>query len=140
MNSRGGVSPPVWSRRIFGKNKPNNEKSKSKRNKSFYSCSYFCGYVNFVDTICLPYAHARCVFSVKDNTLIPYALFYLNFLSYKRAASIITKTEPKLCTKAPVVGPSRPNTESTTATILISIERVILKIIVLTVARDSFLR
>ena len=64
--------------------------------------------------------------------------FYLsNFLSYKSAANKTTKTEPALCTNAPVVGFKAPITESIIAKKFIIIERLILIFIVFTVAFES---
>lgn len=64
----------------------------------------------------------------------------INFLSYKSAAISTTNTEPALCTNAPVVGFSSPNTERMMATKLIAIDKAMLNLIVLTVASDSLFR
>jgi len=69
-----------------------------------------------------------------------YLLCYSNFLSYKSAAINTTKQEPALWTSAPVVGVSMPKTESVTAIILIHIDKVILNLIVLTVAFENRFR
>ena len=65
---------------------------------------------------------------------------YSNFLSYSSAAIRTTKQEPALCTSAPVTGVSSSNRESTIATKLMHIDRVILNLIVFIVALDSRFR
>lgn len=69
-----------------------------------------------------------------------YPITYSNFRSYSSAAISTTKQEPALCTKAPVVGLSRPRTDSVTAKKLIHMDSVILALMVLTVALDSRFR
>lgn len=65
---------------------------------------------------------------------------YVNFLSYSSAAISTTKQEPALCTSAPVTGVSSSNRERTIATKLMHIDRVMLNLMVFTVALDSRFR
>ena len=88
----------------------------------------------------------RAVCSRRINREIP-ALWrgslpqnYSNFLSYSSAAINTTKQEPALCTSAPVTGVSSSNRESTIATKLMHMDRVMLNLMVFTVALESRFR
>lgn len=65
---------------------------------------------------------------------------YSSFLSYRRAAISTTRHEPALWTSAPVVGVNMPATERNTAAKLMHIDKVMLNLIVLTVAFASRFR
>ena len=51
-----------------------------------------------------------------------------------------TKQDPALCTKAPVVGVNNSMIERITAATLMHIDKVILNLIVVTVALDNFFK